>query len=74
METEEFFDPALLVLVTVAEAARCWGKHYTSVRRARDSGKFPLVSRSAGRNCFITVSSLRRRWGAPIVPLESLLG
>lgn len=64
---------ALISVVTITEAARLWNKHYTSVRRARDSKRNPLVFRYADRSCLITVESLIQRWGQPQIPLTSLL-
>lgn len=64
----------LLSVVTLQEAARLWGKHPTSVRRARDSRRAPpLEVRETPRAILITVASLRRRWGDPLIPLETLL-
>jgi hypothetical protein len=63
----------LIKIVTLTEAARLWGKHPTSVRRARDSKRNPLVVRETDRVWLISVASLRRRWGSPKIPLSTLL-
>lgn len=64
----------LLTVVTLQEAARLWGKHHTSVRRARDSRRAPALEvRDTPTAILITVSSLKRRWGEPKIPLETLL-
>lgn len=64
---------ALLEVVTIAEAARFWRKHQTSVKRARDSKYHPLEMRETGHPWLVTVASLKRRWGEPHEPLTSLL-
>lgn len=61
----------LLSVVTIAEAARMWRKNRRTVMRAIDSRRRGLVARQSGDIWLVTVESCRRRWGAPIEPLDT---
>lgn len=64
----------LLTVVTIKEAARLWGKHPNTVRAAIYAKSRPfLVVRRADPYYLITVESLRRRWGDPKIPLDTLI-
>jgi len=65
----------MYALLTIAEIAHHWGKHYRSVERALDRGRYPLRGRQTGpgRGCWlISRRSVELRWGKPVVPLQPL--
>lgn len=55
-------------VVTVPEAAHMWQRHPLTIRRALDAQRRRLVGRKSGGVWLITVDSLLRRWGDPVLP------
>lgn len=63
-------DTFLFEVLTVSEVAYMWHKNMTTVRRAIDSKKKPLVARKpfdyANGTWLVSYRSCVRRWGEPI--------